>query len=274
MKKKDQVSYLNHWMGVMLKELTAFKQTAHPEALHQFRVAKKRIQAWLEFITAQGNTQAACIRWRPFKNIYRDTGKIRSRQLLQLYVKDAHLAWPKKDWSPLQEMIKSFNQDYRQHRQIIRFYQRLIQVVPTSLDRKAIILYLEEKFKHVAELLQHPEDQNNLHPARIEIKRLLYLQEIPGAQWPKHKFFVPGKLEELQKDLGEWHDRLNYLQLLKEEFPEQKEALAYAEQDEQKLQKKLIVTLEKLNKNKGTKPAGHPKKENKKQAHKAPADPL
>lgn len=270
MKKKDQVSYLNHWMGVMLKELAAFKQIADAEALHQFRVAKKRIQAWLEFIAAQGNTQAACIRWRPFKNIYRATGKIRSHQLLHLYLKDAHLALPKKDWSPLQEMIKSFNQDYRQHRQIIRFYQRLIQVVPTSLDRKAIIQYLEEKFKHVEKLLQHPEDQDNLHPARIEIKRLLYLQEIPGAKWPKHKFFVPGKLEELQKDLGEWHDRVNYLRLLKEEFPDQKEALVYAEQDEQKLLKKLITTLEKLNKNKRNTPAEHPKKGNKKDTNIAP----
>lgn len=246
MKKKDQVIYLKRWVGVMLRELAQFKQTSDPEALHQCRVAKKRLQAWITFTEDQGNNKIRCVRWQPLKKIYRDIGKIRSLQLLQQYIKD-HLPTENQPELPLlTEMIKTLNRDYNQHRKVLWFYQQVMPTLTASVPAEVVSRYISDQFSKIAELLQTSQEAQQLHRARIEIKRLIYLHEIPGTKWPKHPFFTDKKLEKLQQELGEWHDRVNYVIQLKKEFPDYQEAINFAEKDEQKLFEQVIISLKKL----------------------------
>ncbi len=176
---------------------------------HRLRVEIKKLNAifhLLNFSTGKFKRKKS---YRPFKDIFRQAGKIRDLQLEENYLKKF----------PLNKFLANCKFQLRSERLIAqkKFYKlkneadltrnaRKIDAKITGLNRKKIKLFLRSAEVRIHELLSANDySPAALHLLRKQLKMYSYISKIDPVKSQKNNL---GDTEELMNLLGKYHDRL------------------------------------------------------------------
>lgn len=204
LKKSIQKQYLvQHWENLET-QFDRFCEVQDAEALHQFRVATKKIHSLLKLQCVLEEGKSGLSEFKDVREIFKHAGKIREAQLHlanmeALQIKDASIK------STLQETITYQTAKFELKR---RWYSQLIesslskikdQLVP--LDEELAESFLFHHLRAVGKNCQRVYFLGTLHESRKSIKTIQHLSEIFPEFQVNWEY-----LEFLQSKIGAWHD--------------------------------------------------------------------
>ena len=201
---------LDEWLGTMPR----LHKEGDDEALHDYRVAMRKLRSWLRAFDEDGNKLR-----RQLSDLNEATGAARDAEVMT--------AWLKDDLSPaatyVLEHLKGGAEvdlawvESRTQRVTDRLADKLGRyslevplggggaVVPFSWAYAAALRRLHHELTDAALRVGSLEDPERLHKVRIKAKRLRYAL-LPLKEWPEAAEAVK-VLKERQDLLGELHDR-------------------------------------------------------------------
>lgn len=217
------LSYLDEQIEALKKHtalaLTAFDSTA----IHQARVATRRLKAAMDLLEPLGEGDSFAILQSTGKRLRRRLGPMRdldvmieslekgryparllaARDWLLFHCRADRLSVQAKDrekeLSP-EKMLKKFDQWWILRNRMQSQTSAIVPLITQSLHEQF------ERFSNDArQLLQHPEHLD-VHQLRIDGKLLRYtieLAQAAGVNLPKK---LIRQFKQLQEDLGQWHD--------------------------------------------------------------------
>lgn len=188
--KKTQWKYLDKRNGEWQENLRKFADSQDPEALHQLRVALKKIRALARFSKACAGKKMR----RGFvglRSMFKEAGIIRDAD--------------KTNQEELQTTAtRHFVQHIKQYRrQGKRAGKRLlsgVRSVPTACIRE----WYAAQIVSTGILLTATGDE--LHRARKQMKEMLYMEKILPDPLRAELHLDTDYLDKLQDAIGEWHD--------------------------------------------------------------------
>lgn len=204
LKKSIQKQYLvQHWENLEA-QFDRFCEVQDAEALHQFRVASKKIHSLLKLQSVQEEGKACLGDFQNVREIFKHAGKIREAQLHlanleALQIKDASIK------STLQETIAYQTAKFELKR---RWYAQTIQDTLTkikdgllSMDEELAESFLFHHLRAVGKNCQRVYFLGTLHDTRKSIKTIQHLREMFPEFQVNWEY-----LETLQGKIGTWHD--------------------------------------------------------------------
>jgi CHAD domain-containing protein len=204
--KKQQQKYLAKRNKEWKENLAAFSGSHDPEALHQLRVALKKLNAIARFSKDCTGGKAA----RDFKGLkamFKQAGVIRDAGNHLHLLEHFHMA-PQAFREQQDQLQATATEQFVQHikdyrRQGKRAGRRLlsdVRSIPVPCIRDWFALHLVK----TGILLTATGDQ--LHKARKRIKELLYVEKVLPSPVRKGLGLDINYLHQLQDAIGQWHD--------------------------------------------------------------------
>ncbi len=239
-KKKRIYKYLKDQIADGARNLKIMKKNFDMDAIHDMRVATKKMRAVLRFLEFINSGFKAKKQLKPIKKIYKAAGKIRDTQVQQELAESYEIT-----------MNESFEEliHYLERKEVRYQENYSAELADTSIDRikkrqkkvkkkiskisnkkagKQEDVFLFHGMQKINELLKNTDDPENLHDIRKILKDLNYVMQLDKK---KHK--NPETNTPLDKDavskigsaLGKWHDRF-VAQEFVDEFLEKNSKLA------------------------------------------------
>lgn len=189
-------------IAVADQQLLRYQQEHEPEALHQLRVAIKKIKAVAYFIEHLSGQK---IDTTPLKELFEKAGAVRELQLMMQWVQSF---LPEKDrlFHDLQNDLKkadeAFNQAIPYLGLSLQYFKNHVSLPKEFPPQQQVIDCFQKLLKKAK--LHHRRDQ--LHHYRIAIKRIMYIYEaLPEVVKQKVRLDTD-QIHQQQKRLGQWHD--------------------------------------------------------------------
>lgn len=211
-----------------LRKLDGSHDAGH---IHGFRVAYKRLRAFLRMLSWQKGMQGEIKLAKGLKKIYHILGKMRDLQLQQERV--AEIVDKDTASSPGfdQLLSKEFRQLHKKLSKLLagnplkRSHQQTSLLLPTHLNRTCSNNFMQYEWAAIHQVIcaGHFED-NALHSIRKSLKDVLYnLKQFESshhiilfaAPW---KYKQPQDIEELLDELGQLQDIVTAIRLVKEQW--------------------------------------------------------
>jgi len=207
LKRKKQRKYLAKKGKEWQDQLRVFGNSHQDEALHQLRVAVKKIRAFARLSEACSGKAAAAKDFRLLKKMFRQAGMIRDVgnrlhqlehfhtapgpiQLEQLTLKEAET----------RVFIDHIPQYRKKGKKAGRLLLQDVHSIPTDRIRK----WYGEQLIHISVLLTASGDR--LHKARKKIKELLYVLKHLSSRLQDGLALDAEYLDSVQDAIGKWHD--------------------------------------------------------------------
>jgi len=210
-------------VGTLMNNLSVVQWQEQPEALHEIRVASRRVRAVLDLVDPElypGYRRQG----RKLKSLTRALGRSREMDVHIGILEDLAKQTPGLAAPAMEHALEAIERHRRKAKDAMaRDLARLslkhlphLLVVPSMPDpfragdlAAAVWGCLEPSLDHAfapAELLDQ-EDPRALHLLRIRIKRLRYALEVLAGAFPQPPETQLSLLKRLQTALGEHHDR-------------------------------------------------------------------
>lgn len=229
----------------MVTSLKSFLKKEEQEDLHRFRVQVKKLRAFIILSDSMKHHPNLKIHFKPVRKIFKEAGVIRDaynnlelakiqhteehdfstgqRNLMQ----NATMAFKKKGDSYLKE-IKSALDPLRQKIKAINDIH--------------IILFYENQLQQISEILAVLKFGDELHECRKLVKILIYNFKLV------HTSLVGGfneeYLQQVQTEIGDWHDNVLAVKLFSDEAVKDKTAVARLKTEQVKLKKNVTILVE------------------------------
>ncbi|WP_346317706.1 CHAD domain-containing protein [Chitinophaga sp. YIM B06452] len=213
LKRKKQQKYLVKRCLEIRRQLRAFADSGSQEALHKLRVEIKKIRAFEKF-AVPGKENAK--RMKTIREIFHRAGIIREANINLQMMKQYHINHP----AFSTEATQTLRQESEQFRLHAAGYDQYIRNTVSALLRatrpvrnRDIRHWAARQLKKIAAgVTALSTDQ--LHEARKSIKNLLYVHGIlPERLVERLNLNIP-YLDQLQDDIGKWHDTALAVDLL------------------------------------------------------------
>jgi CHAD domain-containing protein len=214
-KKGRQKKHFNEAWQSMLTYLSAFCQTQEPEALHRFRVQVKKVRALLLFL--QKNLASEHL--KPLQSIFKQAGKIRSAQIHLAFVEEYQVA--NAEFKKEQEKIansesKRFCSKLGAHLKTLGKLRKTLAANFQDIENKVVVRFYKKQLKKLNRYFAQPNlPIGKLHLNRKRIKNLLYFHDILPESLAQKLQLNTAYLDQLQDAIGQWHDVVAALALLK-----------------------------------------------------------
>lgn len=202
---KSRVKFIAHMLRSDSEEFS-------PEDIHVLRVELKRILSVAELLKSVSGKHGFGKLLAPFRRIFRAAGKVRSAQLEISFIRQFQLnridaAFIK----AIERRIKKRERNFRAKlkkgvdRELKESGKKLMRRIRT-VKEKEVDQVLRSFHKSLIKLLKTSElSDDELHELRKEIKTRNYLfSAVYGAG------LADAHLDRIQKELGEWHDLLQF----------------------------------------------------------------
>ncbi|MGE7776537.1 CHAD domain-containing protein [Chitinophaga sp. NPDC101104] len=206
--RKKQYNYLiKRWL-LIRRHLMAYSASGDQDALHRIRVEIKKVRAFLQFAGSPGGGKKGPSQPRALKKMFRRAGKIRDAgihlQLMQQYhITDA--AFCVGETQEIEQRSVAFREDVTYFDKSLRHTFRKLLGTLRPVRKRDVRRWLSRKVGAIAGMVASP-GTDQLHPARKEVKSLVYfLGMLPGQLSRRSKINVP-YLDQLQDAIGKWHD--------------------------------------------------------------------
>jgi CHAD domain-containing protein len=190
LKKKKQRKYLEKRNGEWEDNLRKFAGSQDAEALHQLRVALKKIKALAHFSRGCGGKKMV----RDFaglKPMFKEAGVIRDADKTNQ---------EELRTTTTRHFVAHIKQYRRQGKRAGKRLVSTVRAVPTSCIRD----WYARQIVSTGILLIATGDE--LHRARKQIKEMLYMEKILPDALRVELRLDTGYLDRLQEAIGEWHD--------------------------------------------------------------------
>ncbi|MBX9784885.1 MAG: CHAD domain-containing protein [Chitinophagaceae bacterium] len=208
-------SYIQTHSGAAIKQLHLFCKTQDEEALHQFRVNGKKLRAVLQLLLHlyPENKKLKKLR-KGFRIFFRSAGEIREQQLVQQWLKQKRL----------QQLITTsvslkqvpvwqglFVNEQKDCAELIQKLADCMKQLSDDVNEEIVFNYINLLKATVIKKLPFAAT-DEWHELRKQIKQLLYGYHwlSPAAQLKIFTIAAFKKSDELQDQIGQWHDLINY----------------------------------------------------------------
>jgi CHAD domain-containing protein len=188
-----------------------------PEALHLLRVEVKKLKALAYLL--QNGTQHHHLQISGLKKVYRLAGEIRTVEVNKKILEELELE-NKEFEEEQQQTLKDASEAFCQH---ASRYQHNIHRVEHHLEKnlepirsEKVRTFFQQGIEKLALFFSAAVmDVDALHSARKEVKNLMYLHALLPASLSASLGLDTTYLDNLQTRLGNWHDKVVTLSLLK-----------------------------------------------------------
>ena len=189
-----------------------------PEALHLLRVEVKKLKALVYLL--QNSTHHHHLQIKGLKKLYRLAGQIRSVEINKKILQELKLENKEFDQEQQQQTLKAASEAFCQHashnqHQIHRVEYHLEKNLEPIRSEKVKTFFQQGIEKLALFFSAAVMDEEALHSARKEVKNLMYLHALLPASLSASLGLDTTYLDNLQTRLGDWHDKVVTLSLLK-----------------------------------------------------------
>jgi CHAD domain-containing protein len=184
------------------KHLSDFVEDGRSESLHGLRVDLKKIKAAYSFASYVHKKK---YRTANLKRLFKEAGRIREIQVhVSLLNQFPHP--PKRLITQLENqgktLTEAFINDYSAHSSCLKDFRKKTLLPKKEIDNKTILKYFM-KMK-VVRLIKNDADE--LHSYRIRIKRMMHVYYMLPEKIQLKTNLDIESIEQLQQQLGDWHD--------------------------------------------------------------------
>lgn len=199
----------------MRRHLYAFADSGSQEALHKLRVEIKKIRAFGKFTELYRGKKKA-VHLKTIKKIFHRAGTIREANINLQMMKQYHINHPAfgaESTHILQQESEKFRSHTARYDKHIRnTVQSLLKTLHPVRNSDIRHWFKRQLKKIAAGVTASSTDQ--LHPARKNIKYLLYVHGILQKRLVEKLNVNIDYLDRLQDDIGKWHDTVVAVKLL------------------------------------------------------------
>lgn len=243
MKKKEALRPLNKAWKKMKTPLQTFIKSGDQEELHQFRIQVKKLKAMLTLFADEPDNQTIMKKIKPVKTVFKKAGEIRNAHInlklgekYQLNDEDFNQHQQKK----LDENAAAFKAKGDHYLKAIKKAHLILQNDLQRLHNKTIRKFYRHKLAAIQDFFAQITFNENLHEARKNIKLLLYNQKI-AAGATRNKFNLNyAYLDELQQNIGEWHDHNLAIETLSKTDVDEYQAITNLRKSNSELEKTIL----------------------------------
>jgi CHAD domain-containing protein len=209
--------HLDKLWNEMTTHFKLFVDAGDQEELHKFRVAAKRIRSFLTLIQNCNNDDRFLKNLEPVIKIFKQAGIIREAYLETQILEQYQLTAV--DFSGEQHRLLTTNmielrhyakKDLKMFAQVSRYMSNHV----SGIDNEDIIVFYHRQLYQIAHTLARRKFDEQLHTCRKKIKHLLYNYKTIGKKSIAKISLNIAYFDELQKLIGDWHDKLALLDLL------------------------------------------------------------
>jgi CHAD domain-containing protein len=218
--RKTQQRHFRENVETVDKSLKVFRKKQDKEALHKLRVEVKKMKAALLLQSGSFSDEKLPPEFEETRKVFKAAGKIREADINVKLLEEHHIT-DKKIKKKLQEIVKKKGKEFHEkvdahlekvHKHISFFLRRFYDLP----DRKIERLFSKE-LHGLAEASQVRLGPVQLHDCRKKLKNLLYVHASLLPSTVKKMKINTFYLKKLEETIGEWHDVIIIVDLLKEE---------------------------------------------------------
>lgn len=241
MKKQLIVRKIKRYYKKLQQAFKEMKRTYDKEAIHQFRLSYKRLNAFLTMIASKKSNIDLVIPSK-LKKIYKSTGALRALQLQVSSFEGGKNDTATPYLETLQNSMQKASKKLRKQlhgKRLKKCRDQNLGSVKGSFRSKDYILFLEGRLASLSASVHQTHVSNNtLHADRRMLKDLFYTREVFTDRsqlarnwWNTHA----ASSKVLMEELGQFHDQSDTADRLdSEHFPQLGEAVLAWMQDEQR----------------------------------------
>lgn len=217
--KKTQQKYFRESAAVVDKSLKTFKKKRDKEALHKLRVEVKKMKAVLLLQSGSFSDEKLPEEFSEIRKVFKEAGKIREADI-NIKLLKAHDVTDSKIKKELKAIVKKKGEEFRG--KIASHLRKLHKTVPlflrkfSALPGEKIVGLFNKELRSLSAASQVRMGPVQLHDCRKQLKNLLYIHSSLGSAMIKKMKINIFYLKKLEETIGEWHDVIIIIDLLKE----------------------------------------------------------
>jgi len=222
--KKKQGAYIKKRIDYIKIQFSNFCLQQDPEAIHQLRVELKKLNALLIFINECNRSKKSIPHLKSLEKLHKKAGQIRKSQLLQSTIERYQI-------SNVNTEIISLNNTSQLITELIdkqSFYIKEIELFEKNYKRYLVDIknkknqtVIKKAIKKLHHVFTKGGSENQLHSSRKKIKSLIFIQKILPQKLVFLFNFDLKYLKEIENEIGEWNDLLDFLKIAKSVYEEE-----------------------------------------------------
>ncbi len=202
MKKDVLTTHVRDLLTSAGRHLSDFASNRQSESLHRLRVDLKKIKAAHAFAEYAFDRKFPSAKLKP---LFKEAGAIREIQVhLSMLKQFPHP--PKRLIAQLERSEKtladSFIRNLSVHQSSLNDFQKKCGLLKEKIGFKTITKY----FTDMQEAILKHDDADGMHLYRIRIKRMMHVYHMLPEKIQRRTNLDIESIEELQQELGDWHD--------------------------------------------------------------------
>lgn len=227
MKAKEQARQFKKLWEKMSEHLQQFYDTQDPEEMHQMRVNIKKIKAMLSLLTDAKKQKKSAEQLKKLKKIFAHAGKLRAVHVNMDILSSEGVENDAFATDQANILSNETSKLYTHHDEYNKTLKKAFKVLSDTFedisDKQVVRIFdrqMEELYQYFNKDLAFDD---TLHHARMMIKELMYVHQVlPEDVKDKLRLNIE-YLDDLQKEIGNWHDTWVILDLLKSSLHEKPE---------------------------------------------------
>jgi len=242
MKRKIEKAYLNQLWQLMLNNFDEFVATGQQENIHQFRVSVKKLRAFFVLLDDTLSQNKLSKIFKPVRKIFRHAGEIREAYLnLQMSSRYNmnNEAFILSQVDEMDRSIGTFKESAKKYRKIIDQVHEAIIDELSEIPNNRIQAFYENQLNLIGSTLSKLEFSETLHDCRKRIKTLVYNRKVADKALNGNLNLNAVYLDQLQENIGNWHDTVIAIQLFSTDAFESKPLVVKIKRQNTRLRKSI-----------------------------------
>jgi CHAD domain-containing protein len=218
--RKIQQKHFRENVETIDQSLKVFRKKWDNEALHKLRVEVKKMKAALLLQSGSFNDEKLPAEFEETRKVFKAAGKIREADI-NVGLLEEHGIADKKIKKKLKEVVQKKGEKFREdvnahlekvHKHISFFLRRFYDLPDKKIQR-----LFSTELHALSQASQVRLGSVQLHDCRKKLKNLLYVHAALLPSTVKKMKVNTFYLKKLEETIGEWHDVIVIVELLKEE---------------------------------------------------------
>ncbi|HTF03267.1 MAG TPA: CHAD domain-containing protein [Bacteroidia bacterium] len=244
LKKERQRNYFQERWHTVFVHFDQFAGHTNEHDLHKLRVELKKIKALLRLHEDMSGKLPAEREMKLLRDLFSQAGEIRniqvSAQLVKKY-KGGNTSFFTKQRKLVAEKAKEFVKDTRDNAGDLSELNATIWKNFRDISDRDILRWYKNKLRKLNSYFSPRLKTRELHQARKLIKRLTYTHRVLNSKLSGKLRLNTDYLHEIEALIGQWHDTVVALDLLRKQSPLHKTTLSKLAQQKQKLVEQVRV---------------------------------
>jgi len=209
--------YIDELWNEMITHFKLFAEAGDQEELHKFRVAVKKIRSFFILIQLNNNDAGFLKNFQPVIKVFKQAGIIRDTYLELQFAEQYQFT--SVEFRNEQQRFLAINTIELRHyakkdlKMYAKVYDYLLSRI-TDIHSEDLVIFYQRQLYQIAHILSRRKFDEELHTCRKKIKHLLYNYKAIGKKSAKEITLNMSYFDQLQKLIGNWHDKRSLVDLL------------------------------------------------------------